>query len=101
MIKSGGGGIGVLLEVHNGGKKNPLEIHEVSPRAFNGGPEWFELYNPSDFAEELSGWSFESEKNSVTKSLLLTDGVMTGGALRCLQVTPPAKNQEMPLRLST
>ena len=81
MIKSGEEVLRVLLEVHNGGKKNPiLEIHEVSPRAFNGGPEWFELYNPSDFAEELSGWSFESEKNSVTKSILLTDGVMTGGA---------------------
>ena len=52
----------------------------MSPRGVNGGPEWFELYNPSDFAEELSGWSFESEKNSVTKSVLLTEGVMTGGS---------------------
>ena len=81
MVKSGDELVRVLLEIHNGGKKNPvLEIHEVSPRGVNGGPEWFELYNPSDFAEELSGWSFESEKNSVTKSVLLTEGVMTGGS---------------------
>lgn len=81
MVKSGQEVVRVLLEVHNGGKKNPvLEIHEVSPRAFNGGPEWFELYNPSDFAEELTGWSFVSEKNSVSRSILLTEGVMTGGA---------------------
>ena len=63
-------------KVHNGGKKesNPGEIHEGPPRAFNGVVQnGLNSTTRAILQRNFQVGAFESEKNSVTKSILLTD----------------------------
>ena len=74
--------IRVILEVHDGGRKNNvLHITEVMARPSSGGPEWIEVENPNDFAVALKGWSFNHTSGGSSTNLLLQSGVLSGGSL--------------------
>ena len=82
FFQQGGESIHVVLEVHDGGRKNnALHITEVMARPTAGGPEWIEVYNPNDFAVSLKGWSFNHTSGSSSTNLLLQEGVLAGGSL--------------------
>ena len=74
--------IRVILEVHDGGRKNNvLHITEVMARPSSGGPEWIEVQNPNDFAIALKGWSLNHTSGSASSNLLLQSGVLSGQSL--------------------
>ncbi len=74
--------IRVILEVHDGGRKNNiLHITEVMARPSSGGPEWIEVENPNDFAIALKGWSLNHTSGSASSNLLLQSGVLSGQSL--------------------
>lgn len=74
-----GESIRVVLEVHDGGRKNNiLHITEVMSRPSQNGPEWIEVENPNDFAVALRGWSFNHTSGSTSSNHLLQGGVLTG-----------------------
>ena len=79
----------IILEVHNGGRKaNNLHITEISPRSVSGSPEWFELYNPNNFAIDLNGWSLSHNSPNLNSELLLRDGVVSGNSVTILTGDP-------------
>ena len=74
--------IRVILEVHDGGRKNNiLQITEVMARPSSSGPEWIEVENPNDFAVALKGWSLNHTSGSSSTNLLLQSGVLSGQSL--------------------
>lgn len=74
--------IRVILEVHDGGRKNNvLHITEVMARPSSSGPEWIEVENPNDFAVALKGWSLNHTSGSSSSNLLLQSGVLSGRSL--------------------
>ena len=74
--------IRVVLEVHDGGRKNNvLHITEVMTRPSSSGPEWIEVENPNDFAVALKGWSFNHTSGSSSSNLLLQSGVLAGQSI--------------------
>jgi hypothetical protein len=74
--------IRVILEVHDGGRKNnALHITEVMARPSSSGPEWIEIENPNDFAVALKGWSLNHTSGSTSSNLLLQSGVLSGQSL--------------------
>ena len=74
--------IRVILEVHDGGRKNNiLHITEVMARPSSSGPEWIEVENPNDFAVALKGWSLNHTSGSSSTNLLLQSGVLSGQSL--------------------
>ena len=74
--------IRVILEVHDGGRKNNvLHITEVMARPSSSGPEWIEVENPNDFAVALKGWSFNHTSGSSSSNVLLQSGVLSGQSL--------------------
>ena len=82
FFQQGGERIGVVLEVHDGGRKNNiLQITELMTRPSSNGPEWIEVYNPNDFAVALKGWSFNHTSGSSSSNLLLQSGVLAGQSL--------------------
>ena len=84
--------ISVVLEVHDGGRKNNiLHITEVMIRPSSAGPEWIELYNPNDFAIALQGWSFNHTSGSTSSNLLLQSGVVAGQSLSVLTGDPSSQ----------
>lgn len=69
----------VILEVHDGGRKNnQLHVTEVMARPSSSGPEWIEVYNPNDFAISLRGWSLDHASGSTSSNLLLQSGALSG-----------------------
>ncbi|MGB0312799.1 MAG: lamin tail domain-containing protein [Poseidonia sp.] len=84
--------ISVVLEVHDGGRKNNiLHITEVMVRPSSAGPEWIELHNPNDFAIALRGWSFNHTSGSTSSNLLLQSGVVAGQSLSVLTGDPSSQ----------
>lgn len=84
--------ISVVLEVHDGGRKNNiLHITEVMVRPASAGPEWIELHNPNDFAIALKGWSFNHTSGSMSSNLLLQSGVVSGQSLSVLTGDPSSQ----------
>ena len=82
----------VVLEVHDGGRKNNiLEITEVMVRPSSSGPEWIEIHNPNDFAIALRGWSLNHTSGSVSSNLLLQSGVISGQSLSLLTGDPSSQ----------
>ena len=82
----------VVLEVHDGGRKNNiLEITEVMVRPSSSGPEWIEIHNPNDFAIALRGWSLNHTSGSVSSNLLLKSGVISGQSLSLLTGDPSSQ----------
>ena len=90
--------ISVVLEVHDGGRKNNiLHITEVMVRPASAGPEWIELHNPNDFAIALKGWSFNHTSGLDVKQPLAAErrgvrpipSVLTGDPSRKRWATPP------------
>jgi hypothetical protein len=74
--------IRVVLEVHDGGRKNNiLHITEVMVRPASSGPEWIEVSNPNDFAVSLKGWSLNHTSGSSSSNLLMQSGVLSGRSL--------------------
>ncbi|HJM54775.1 MAG TPA: lamin tail domain-containing protein [Poseidonia sp.] len=74
--------IQIILEVHNGGRKNnALHLNEIVARPSSGGPEWIEVYNPNDFAIALRGWSFNHTAGASSTNILLQSGVLSGKSL--------------------
>ena len=77
--------IRVVLEVHDGGRKNNvLHITEVMVRPASSGPEWIEVSNPNDFAVSLKGWSLNHTSGSSSSNLLMQSGVLSGQSLSIL-----------------
>ena len=84
--------IRVVLEVHDGGRKNNvLHITEVMVRPSSAGPEWIEVSNPNDFAIALKGWSFNHTSGSTASNLLLQSGVVSGQSLSLLTGDPSSQ----------
>ena len=84
--------ISVVLEVHDGGRKNNiLHVIEVMVRPSSGGPEWIELHNPNDFAIALKGWSLNHTSGSSSSNLLLQNGVIAGQSLSVLTGDPSSQ----------
>ena len=84
--------ISVVLEVHDGGRKNNiLHITEVMIRPSSAGPEWIELHNPNDFAIALKGWSLNHTSDSSSSNLLLQTGVIAGQSLSVLTGDPSSQ----------
>ena len=55
----------------------------------SGGPEWIELYNPDQFAVNLSGWSVSKITNGVVSAHeLITYGVVPGESHLLLSGNP-------------
>ena len=71
----------ISLEVHRGaGFTDRLEMHEIMIEPAGGGSEWFELYNPDQFATNLSGWGVVRLSGGVVAAqILLASGVAPGG----------------------
>lgn len=85
--------IRVVLEVHDGGRKNNiLQITEVMVRPSSAGPEWIELSNPNDFAISLKGWSLNHTSGSAGSNLLLQSGVVSGQSLSLLTGDPSSQD---------
>ena len=83
----------IILEVHNGGRKaNNLHITEISPRSVSGSPEWVELYNPNNFAIDLTGWSLSHTSPNLNSNILLRSGVVSGNSLSILTGDPNAQS---------
>ena len=79
LVVGDGESLRVVLEVHDGGQHMPnLQITEVMARPMNGGPEWFEVYNPDSFATPLIGYSFHIDKTNVETSYLFKSGLVSG-----------------------
>ena len=84
--------ISVVLEVHDGGRKNNiLHLTEVMIRPSSAGPEWIELHNPNDFAIALKGWSLNHTSGSTSSNLLLQSGVIAGQSLSILTGDPSSQ----------
>ena len=84
--------ISVVLEVHDGGRKNNiLHITEVMVRPASAGPEWIEVHNPNDFAIALKGWSFNHTSGSTSSNLLLQSGVVSGQSLSVFTGDPSSQ----------
>ena len=84
----------VILEVHDGGRKNnQLHVTEVMARPSASGPEWIEVYNPNDFAISLKGWSLNHVSGSTSSNLLLQSGVLSGKSVSIM--TGDVSSQEV------
>ena len=84
--------LGVVLEVHDGGRKNNvLHITEVMARPSSSGPEWIEVSNPNDFAIALKGWSFFHVSGSSSTNVLLQSGVVSGQSLSLFSGDPSSQ----------
>jgi len=84
--------IQIILEVHDGGRKNnALYLNEVLARPASGGPEWIEVYNPNDFAISLRGWSLNHTAGASSTNLLLQSGVLTGKSLALFTGDPSSQ----------
>jgi hypothetical protein len=93
-FQQGGERIGVVLEVHDGGRKNNiLHITEVVARPASSGPEWIEVFNPNDFAVALRGWSFNHTSGSSASNVLLQSGVLAGQSLSVFTGDPSTQVQ--------
>ena len=80
----------VSLEVHLGaGFTDRLLMSEIMINPSSGGPEWIELYNPDQFAVNLSGWSISKITNGVVSAHeLITYGVVPGESYLLLSGNP-------------
>ena len=80
----------VSLEVHLGaGFTDRLLMSEIMINPSSGGPEWIELYNPDQFAVNLSGWSISKITNGVVSAHeLITYGVVPGESHLLLSGNP-------------
>ena len=84
--------IRVVLEVHDGGRKNNiLQLTEVMVRPSSAGPEWIEINNPNDFAISLKGWSLNHTSGSTASNLLLQSGVISGQSLSLMTGDPSSQ----------
>ena len=91
-FQQNGESIRVVLEVHDGGRKNNLlDITETMVRPASNGPEWIEVYNPNDFAVALKGWSFNHSSGSTYTNLLLQEGVLSGRSLSLFTGDPSSQ----------
>ena len=71
--------LSIVLEVHNGGRKNNImELTEVMIRPASNGPEWIEVNNPNHFAIALRGWSLNHTSGSTASDYLFQSGVISG-----------------------
>ena len=84
--------IRVILEVHDGGRKNNvLHVTEVMVRPASSGPEWIEISNPNHFAVALKGWSLNHTSGSTSTNLLMQSGVLSGQSLSLLTGDPSSQ----------
>ena len=84
----------VVLEVHDGGRKNAvLHLTEVVSRPSQSGPEWIEMRNPNDFAIPLKGWSLNHTSSGQATNMLFQSGVVSGQSIALF--TGDASSQEV------
>jgi len=92
-FQQGGELIQIVLEVHDGGRKNnPLHLNEVVARPSSNGPEWIEISNPNDFAIGLRGWSLNHTSGSTSTNILLQSGVLSGKSLALFTGDPNSQS---------
>lgn len=85
--------IQIVLEVHDGGRKNnPLHLNEIVARPSSNGPEWIEVSNPNDFAIALRGWSLNHTSGSSSTNLLIQSGVLSGKSLAIFTGDPNSQS---------
>ena len=79
----------VVLEVHDGGRKNNiLQVTEIMARPSSSGPEWIEINNPNNFAIALRGWSLNHTSSDGSTNYLFQSGVLSGNSVSLLSGDP-------------